>query len=74
MKTINLTLSWSETIVQNDGTLVMEIGGCTPGGVSTKVRVHMSPSTVGYIGEDLHKAIATQEATLADAKQRLKEG
>lgn len=72
MKTINLKLSWAEAKAQEDGSIVLEIGGNAPGGNSHKVRLRMGPSSIGYIADTLHEAVNSQQATLDLVKTKLK--
>lgn len=71
-KTMNLSLSWAETKVEPDGSLVQEIGCITPGGDSVKIRLKLNGvGTLGYMADDLHSTVKKLQAALDDAKTRL---
>jgi hypothetical protein len=74
MKTINLNLSWADAKVENDGGVVLEIGALTPGGESVKVKVRMWPTSLGYLAETMHEAVAVQQKRLDEVKAKLRGG
>jgi len=71
-RTINIDLHWVDTKVKENGSLELEIGGISPGGKSTKVVVKMDPSTIGYIADDFHRAVADMQKRLDQVKAQLR--
>lgn len=74
IRTVHLTLSWAECKTQCDGSVRLTIGGATEGGASHKVVLTMGPSTIGYLAQDLHRAVAELQRTLDEVKARLRGG
>lgn len=73
-RTINLEHSWTDVKVENDGSIVMEIGGHSAGGQCMKVRVRMWPTSIGYVADAMHEAVTVQQKRLDEVKAKLRGG
>lgn len=71
-RTTHIKLSWAESKVTYEGGIELTVCGHTEGGKTHNIIVHMGPSSIGYIADELHSALTKCREVIDTAARRLK--
>lgn len=72
IRTMKLEFHWIEAKAKNDGSVEIKMAGMTVNGVQHHIIFKMGPSSVGYIGQDLHRVAADLQKEMDNIKTMLR--